>query len=157
MFGLHERPLTYDVSSLGTIKPKNKKGKDLTNQTVKPRWAWPKTGHEAQPSHLQISLSRDRHTSSRGGGSNSFFFTINNTTCGFQGVSGPHAPIWIRTCPRLRLYWSGSKLFDTLTVFSKIVLKFCLKIRRKRACEIIQHSNRYTLFFPLYGKLDQHM
>ena len=39
MFGLHERPLTYDISSPGTKRSKYKKGKDLTNQTVKPRWA----------------------------------------------------------------------------------------------------------------------
>ena len=56
-----------------------KKGKDLI--------------YQIQPSHLQISLSRNRHTSSRGGGSNSFFF-IKKSTCGF--ARGAWTP-----CPHL--------------------------------------------------------
>ena len=161
MFGLHERPLTYDISSPGTKRSKYKKGKDLTNQTVKPRWAWPKTRQQTQPSHLQISLSLNRHTSSRGGDPIAFFF-INNTTCGFQGVPVPHAhsPIWIRACPRLRLYWSGSKLFDTLTFSLKIVFendKVLLKNQTEKGLQNYPACKSLHIIFPLNGKLGQHM
>ena len=122
MFGLQEWPLTNDISSPGTKGSKYKKVRTYQIKQLNP--SGPKTRHQTQPSHLQISLSRNRHTSSRGGRSNSLFF-IKKSTCGFQGVPGPHAhaPIWIRACPRLWLYWSGFKLFDVLTVSLKIVFE----------------------------------
>ena len=68
---------------------------------------------------------------------------MKKSTCGFQGVPGPHAhaPNWIRACPILRLYWPGSKLFDTLTVSLKIVFEND-EVLLKRAFEIIQHATR---------------